>query len=464
MQYIDFKKIAKYSKAGPRYTSYPTAVEFTPNFDEKTLKTSFIRNDNIDKYSKNKLPLSLYIHLPFCRSACYFCGCNVIYTSKGDKKDRYITYLKKELELLKQSMNTQRKVVQFHFGGGTPTFFDAKQLDEVIGLVKDIFPNFSPDAEVSCEIDPRHFERSQMKVFKKGGFNRLSFGVQDFDEKVQIAIHRTQSVDFVGNAVQLAREFGINSINFDLIYGLPFQTYESFEETLKKVTDLSPDRLAVFNYAHVPWLKKTMRKIDETKLPLPDEKLRILERSIAFLGEKGYKMVGMDHFAKTTDELYLASQKGELRRNFQGYTTRGFSQTIGIGLTSIGEGKDYYTQNYKDMQNYEKALDSGILPVERGIRLSNEDVIRKEVIMGLMNNLSLEFKNIEDKFHLDFKTSFKAELEKLETYEKAGLISITPSKISATPTGGMLIRNIAMIFDRYLHKIPPEQRRFSKTV
>lgn len=464
MQHIDFKKIAQYSKAGPRYTSYPTAVEFTTSFNEEALKNSFIRNDNIDEYSKNKLPLSLYVHLPFCRSACYFCGCNVIYTSKEDKKDRYIAYLKKELELLKTSMNTQRKVVQFHFGGGTPTFFDAKQLDEVIQLVRNVFPNFSPDAEISCEIDPRHFEHSQMKVFQKRGFNRLSFGVQDFDEKVQIAIHRTQSVDFVGNAVKLARNFGIGSINFDLIYGLPFQTYESFEETLKKVTDLSPDRLAIFNYAHVPWLKKTMRKIDETKLPLPDEKLRILKRSIAFLNEKGYKMIGMDHFAKTTDELYLASQKGELRRNFQGYTTRGFSQTIGIGLTSIGEGKDYYTQNYKDMQSYEKALDNGVLPVERGIRLSNEDIIRKEVIMGLMNNLSLEFENIGDKFHLDFKTHFKMELEKLKVYEKSGLISITSQGISTTPTGGMLIRNIAMVFDQYLEKFPPDQQRFSKTV
>ncbi|PAF47456.1 oxygen-independent coproporphyrinogen III oxidase [Helicobacter sp. 12S02232-10] len=461
---IDFKKFVKYSKSGPRYTSYPTAVEFNSSFDNEALKASFERNDNIDAYSKEKLPLSLYVHLPFCRSACYFCGCNVIYTSKEDKKDRYIIYLQKELEILKKCMNTNREVVQFHFGGGTPTFFDSTQLREVIRLVREAFPNFASNAEISCEIDPRHFNRDQMQVLKLGGFNRLSFGVQDFEPKVQEAVHRIQGIDFVQNSVMLAREFGINSINFDLIYGLPFQTKETFEETLKKVVSLSPDRLAVFNYAHVPWMKKTMRKIDETTLPTPDNKLAILEHTIEFLENRGYKMIGMDHFAKMTDELYLASQKGELRRNFQGYTTRGFSQTIGIGLTSIGEGKDYYTQNYKDMQSYEKAIDSGILPVERGVRLTNEDIIRKEVIMGLMNNLRLDFKSIEEKFHINFKEHFKSELEALKEYEGTDLISLTDEGIYTSPTGGMLIRNIAMVFDAYLNKIPLDKRRFSKTV
>lgn len=461
---IDFKKFIKYSKSGPRYTSYPTAVEFDTQFDFNELCESFIRNDNIDLYSQNKLPLSLYVHLPFCRSACYFCGCNVIYTSKEDKKDRYISYLKKELEILKKYMNTQREVVQFHFGGGTPTFFDAPQLKEVIDLIKRNFPNFSPNAEISCEIDPRYFSFEQMEVLKNSGFNRLSFGVQDFDENVQGAVHRFQSLELVEKAVKLARDFGINSINFDLIYGLPFQSIKTFEETLKKVVSLSPDRLAVFNYAHVPWMKKTMRKIDETTLPTPDEKLAILEYVISFLEKMGYEMIGMDHFAKKTDELYQAKEKGELRRNFQGYTTRGFSQTIGIGLTSIGEGKDYYTQNYKDMESYEKALDSGILPVERGIRLSNEDIIRKEVIMELMNNLFLDYEKIEKKFHLDFRTYFSKELSQLSLYQEAELITLNHKGIYTTPTGGMLIRNIAMVFDEYLEKIPPKQRRFSKTV
>ncbi|PAF43396.1 oxygen-independent coproporphyrinogen III oxidase [Helicobacter sp. 11S03491-1] len=460
---IDFKKFVKYSKSGPRYTSYPTAVEFSPKFDYNALKDSLKRNDSMD-CPDHKLPLSLYVHLPFCRSACYFCGCNVIYTSKEDKKDRYIGYLKKELEILKKHMHTEREVVQFHFGGGTPTFFDAKQLGQVIDLIKMAFPNFASNAEISCEIDPRHFSREQMEVLKKSGFNRLSFGVQDFDEKVQEAVHRNQSVDFVGRSVELAREFGISSINFDLIYGLPFQTYETFEQTLKKVIDLSPDRLAVFNYAHVPWMKKTMRKIDETALPTPDEKLRILEHTIGFLDKEGYKMIGMDHFAKTSDELYKASIEGQLRRNFQGYTTRGFSQTIGIGLTGIGEGVDYYTQNYKDMQNYEKAIDNGVLPVERGVKLSDEDIIRKEVIMGLMNNLRLDFKNIEEKFHIKFQEYFAQELESLKEYEGTDLVSLTDKGIYTTPTGGMLIRNIAMVFDEYLQKIPIDQRRFSKTV
>ncbi|PAF54472.1 oxygen-independent coproporphyrinogen III oxidase [Helicobacter sp. 13S00482-2] len=461
---IDFKKFVKYSKSAPRYTSYPTAVEFSSDFDDNALKESFIRNDNIDAYSQNKLPLSLYVHLPFCRSACYFCACNVIYTSKEDKKDRYISYLKKELEILKKYMNVEREVVQFHFGGGTPTFFDTKQLKEVIDLIKSTFPNFAKNAEVSCEIDPRHFNEAQMEVLKNGGFNRLSFGVQDFDQRVQEAINRTQSVDLVSHCVDIARGFGIASINFDLIYGLPLQTYESFSETLKKVVALSPDRLAIFNYAHVPWMKKTMRKIDETTLPPPDEKLAILEYTITFLEKMAYKMIGMDHFAKATDELYKASVQGELRRNFQGYTTRGFSQTIGMGLTSIGEGKDYYTQNYKDMESYEKAIDSGILPVERGIRLSNEDIIRKEVIMGLMNNLKLDFKTIEERFHINFADYFKIELEQLEEYIQSDLLKITQEGIYTTPTGGMLIRNIAMVFDEYLQKIPINQRRFSKSV
>ncbi|PAF47508.1 oxygen-independent coproporphyrinogen III oxidase [Helicobacter sp. 12S02634-8] len=459
---IDFKKFVKYSKSGPRYTSYPTAIEFHQDFNATTLKDSLARNDSLAR--TQRLPLSLYVHLPFCRSACYFCGCNVIYTSKEDKKDRYIAYLKKELKLLKDSMDTQREVIQFHFGGGTPTFFDAAQLDMVMGLIKETFPHFAPDAEVSCEIDPRHFQYEQMEVLKRNGFNRLSFGVQDFDPQVQTAIHRIQPFESVQKAIGLAREFGIPSVNFDLIYGLPFQDKQTFDTTLKKVMTLSPDRLAIFNYAHVPWLKKTMRKIDETTLPTPDKKLAILEHTIAFLATQGYAMIGMDHFAKKTDELYLASQKGELRRNFQGYTTRGFSQTIGIGLTSIGEGRDYYTQNYKDMQSYESALDAGVLPVERGVRLSDEDILRKEVIMGLMNNLKLEFAPIEERFGIDFKEYFKTELASLGEYIEADLVLVDNKGIYTTPTGGMLIRNIAMAFDAYLTKLPTDQHKFSKTV
>lgn len=460
---IDFGQFAKYSKSAPRYTSYPTAVEFNTDFSYDDLRESLKRNDSFDT-QECRLPLSLYVHLPFCQSACYFCGCNVIYTSKQDKKDRYISYLQKELEILSTLMNTSREVVQLHFGGGTPTFFDSNQLAKVIMLVKSAFPNFANNAEISCEIDPRHFEISQMNALKEGGFNRLSFGVQDFDEAVQKAVHRFQSVELVKKAVKIARNNGINSINFDLIYGLPKQNLNSFIATLQKVVKLSPDRLAIFNYAHIPWLKKTMRKIDENDLPSPQEKLEILKSTIDFLGENSYEMIGMDHFAKKSDELYIAKQQGELRRNFQGYTTRGFSQTIGIGLTSIGEGRDYYAQNVKDIASYENALDSGKIPIERGIRLNKEDMLRKEVIMGLMNNLKLDFSPIEKAHNIAFKSHFASEIEKLQEYVNIGVLEINDKGIYPTITGGLLIRNIAMVFDTYLNVLPQEKRVFSKTI
>ncbi|MCE3036262.1 oxygen-independent coproporphyrinogen III oxidase [Helicobacter sp. faydin-H20] len=456
---IDFKKFSSYSKSGPRYTSYPTAVEFSENFTQETLQEAFLRNDK-----RKDIPLSIYVHLPFCKSACYFCACNVIYTNSEEKKERYLGYLRKELEILKTHMDTRREVVQLHFGGGTPTYFSAKQLEEVITLIRSTFTNFASNAEVSCEIDPRHFTEDQMIVLKNGGFNRVSFGVQDFDEKVQKAINRYQSMELMQNVVGIARKHGIFSINFDLIYGLPYQDINTFEETLKKAISLKPDRFAIFNYAHVPWIKRTMANIDESTLPTPENKLKILEFTIKFLQENDYKMIGMDHFAKADDELYLASQKGELRRNFQGYTTRGFSQTIGIGLTSIGEGVDYYVQNYKDIKKYEKALDEGKLPVERGVVLDFDDILRKEVIMQLMNNSKLYFYKIEEKFLIDFKEHFAKELQALQVFVDDGILEITEEGIFANPTGSMLIRNIAMCFDAYLEKIPQEKRRFSKTI
>ncbi|TLD83400.1 oxygen-independent coproporphyrinogen III oxidase [Helicobacter trogontum] len=455
---IDFSKLAKYSKPGPRYTSYPTANEFHKDFNAVTLLESFKRADS--KY-KDK-DLSLYTHLPFCKSACYFCGCNVIYTSKEDKKERYIQYLKKELTLLKDSMDTTRKVVQFHFGGGTPTFFDAGQLQTITQMIKDVFPNFSESCEISCEIDPRHFNEEQMVVLKNCGFNRISFGVQDFDMKVQQHINRIQPFSLVENSVALARKYNINSINFDLIYGLPYQNEKSFANTLESVIKLSPERLAIFNYAHVPWVKKTMRKIDETTLPSPEEKLKILQNTIEFLHDNDYEMIGMDHFAKKNDTLCVAKHEGELRRNFQGYTTKGFSQTIGIGLTAIGEGVDYYTQNHKDMANYEASLDNNTLPVAQGILLSPEDILRKEVIMSLMNNAKLDFDVVNRSFGIDCIQHFSNELEALKPMCELGLLTMDSHRIEVSATGKMLIRNIAMIFDTYFTKNITKQ--FSKTI
>ena len=454
---IDFKKFEKYSRPGPRYTSYPTAPEFNSSFTKEKLIEKY-KNDD-----KNK-PLSLYIHIPFCRSACYFCGCNVIYTSKEDKKEHYIKYLELELELLKNYIDTNRVVTQMHFGGGTPTFLSPEQLDRVIKLIKKTFPNFDSEAEISCEVDPRFFTKEHMEVLKNGGTNRISFGVQDFDEVVQNTIHRIQPFELTKNVMQIARDAGIDSINIDLIYGLPHQTKQSFHQTLLKVLELNPDRVATFNYAHVPWLVKTQRKFDESTFCSPAEKLEILKDIIDTFTNNGYKMVGMDHFAKPDDELFKAIDKGELHRNFQGYTTKGGATLIGIGVTSIGEGEDWYVQNYKDLKNWESSLERGELPVFRGIELSEDDKIRKFVIMELMSNFKLDIKRVEEKFGINFNEYFKDAIEKLQEFVEAGLLEISKNKIEANLTGAMLIRNIAMPFDAYLNKIPESQRRFSKTI
>ena len=457
MSQIDFKQFVKYSKPGPRYTSYPTAVEFSEAF-------TYDRYVEKLKNRDAKKPLSIYIHLPFCRSACYFCGCNVVFTSKEEKKVRYIDYLTRELAILADTMDTSSEVVQFHFGGGTPTFFSAEQLDEIMTKVKERFPNFSKEAEISCEIDPRFFNEDQMKVLKKHGFNRISFGVQDFDPKVQEAVHRIQPYDITKAAVDLARKYGIESINIDLIYGLPYQTLESFQKTLELAHSLDPDRLAVFNYAHVPWLKKTMRKLDETTIPSPDVKLAILQHTIDYFTTHGYRMIGMDHFAKPDDELFKAIDKGELHRNFQGYTTKGGVDLLGVGLTSIGEGEDYYAQNYKEIPQYEAAIDAGRLPFWRGVELSFDDRVRKAVIMELMSNFKLDIKRIEKEFGIDFKEYFADALKELEPMVEEGLVQISDDAITVSETGTLVIRNIAMPFDAYMQKHAASKKTFSKTV
>ena len=454
---LDFAKFTKYSKPGPRYTSYPTALEFSDSFsyDEYIKK--------LDSQDSSR-PLSLYFHLPFCRSACYFCGCNVVYTSKDDKKVRYIDYLKKELKILSKHLDCKRDVIQMHFGGGTPTFFSAQQLKEIIQEIKSYFPNFAKDAEISCEIDPRYINDEQMRVMNEEGFNRVSFGIQDFDERVQVAVHRVQPYDVTKSAMDLARKYNMHSVNTDLIYGLPYQSLETFKETLRLALTLNPDRFAVFNYAHVPWMKKTMRKIDETTLPSPKEKLQIMQYTIDYLTSNGYKMIGMDHFAKPKDELFKAIKKGELHRNFQGYTTKGGADLIGVGLTSIGEGRDYYAQNFKDMHSYEEAIDANRLPFERGVSLNEDDLIRKYVIMELMSNFKLDIKRFESIFNINFKEYFAKEIEEIQVFKNEELISISDKEILCTPTGTLLIRNIAMPFDAYMKKHVKNSKTFSKTV
>lgn len=452
---VDFDAYVKYSRPGPRYTSYPTAPEFSDKFGYD----DYIRElKNRDK----SRPLSLYLHLPFCRSACYFCGCNVVYTSKEEKKERYIDYIQKELEILSCHLDTSAEVLQMHFGGGTPTFFDDKQLDRIICAIKSKFKNYSKEAEISCEIDPRFLSQAQLDVLVGHGFNRISYGVQDFDDIVQKEIHRIQPYEITKKAIDMARAMGIKSINMDLIYGLPHQSLDSFKRTLDMTLTLDPDRLAVFNYAHVPWLKKTMRKFDEATLPSPKTKLEILKYTAEFFIKNGYKMIGMDHFAKPDDELFTALANGTLHRNFQGYTTKGGADLIGIGLTSIGECKRHYAQNFKDMPEYEAAIDRGVLPYMKGIYLSDDDLLRKAVIMSLMSNFALDIKAIEAEFGVKFFEYFKDDLKELENLSE--FVQITPEKISVNETGTLIIRNIAMCFDAYLKQIPENLRRFSKTV
>ena len=454
---IDFQKFTKYSKSGPRYTSYPTALEFNNSFNEERY---IHRLQELD----DKRGLSLYIHLPFCRSACYFCGCNVVFTSKNDKKTKYIQYLKKELKLLEKYIDKNKIIHQLHFGGGTPTYYSPSELHEIIKDIKNSFPNFAKDAELSCEIDPRFFSQEHMDILKEEGFNRLSFGVQDFDDKVQNTIHRVQTFELTKKMIQIVRDAKIDSLNIDLIYGLPYQTLESFHQTLELVKELDPNRLAVFNYAHVPWMKKTMRKFDETTLPSVNEKLNILKDIIEFFTNNGYKMVGMDHFAKEDDELFLAIEKGELHRNFQGYTTKGGNDLIGIGLTSIGSGEFYYAQNHKDLKEYEKALDENRLPIMKGCELDINDKIRQTIIMEMMSNFKLNIKKIEKEFDINFQEYFKNELKELDEFIQADLITISKENIIVNETGSMLIRNIVMPFDSYLKKIPENKRQFSKTI
>jgi len=454
---LDFAKFTKYSKPGPRYTSYPTALEFND---------AYAYDEYIQKLEAQDIsrPLSLYFHLPFCRNACYFCGCNVVFTSKEEKMLRYMEYLKRELQILSKHLDCKRKVIQMHFGGGTPTYFSAPQLKEIIEMIQSYFPNFVKGAEVSCEIDPRHINEAQMKVMHEAGFNRVSFGIQDFNDKVQAAVHRIQPYAITKAAMDLARKYKMDSVNVDLIYGLPFQTLETFKETLSLALTLNPDRFAVFNYAHVPWLKKTMRKIDETTLPLPDEKLQIMQYTIDFLTSSGYKMIGMDHFAKPEDELFKAIQKGELHRNFQGYTTKGGADLIGVGLTSIGEGVDSYNQNFKEMDEYEAAIDAQKLPFERGVVLNEDDRIRQYVIMELMSNFKLDIKRFEKLFGIDFKTYFADAIEALHPFAEDALVMLSDDFIECSQTGTLLIRNIAMPFDAYMKNHAANQKTFSKTV
>lgn len=447
-QRLEFSEqlLKKYDQTGPRYTSYPTAVQFVPTFDA-------------DRYQKIALtttkenpeqPLSLYFHIPFCDTICYYCGCSKIVTRDHSLATPYLEYLEKEINL-QQPLFGNRKVTQLHWGGGTPTFLDNDQMALLMQMTRNAFSlDESDDREFSIEIDPRSVDKDKIGLLADIGFNRLSMGIQDFDPDVQKAVNRIQSEEDTLAVIEHARKVGFKSISVDLIYGLPKQQVSTFSRTLDSIIAAKPDRVAVYNYAHMPHLFKTQRGIKEHDLPTGEVKLQILAMTIEKLTKAGYLYIGMDHFSLPDDELAIAQRQGTLHRNFQGYSTHAECDLIGLGLTSIGKVGNSYSQNEKDIESYYAALDDNRLPVLRGVELDKDDVMRRHIISELMCHSKLTYSNINELYDIDFKTYFKQELADLETFTEDNLLTFEEDGIQITPAGRMLIRNIGMQFDAYL--------------
>ncbi len=453
--HVDLDLIRKYSMPGPRYTSYPPATKFDDNVPVESLLEG-IRENN-----QTAGDLSLYFHLPFCQTLCWFCGCTTVITTKQGQSATYLEYLQKELELMGRRVNPKRQVVQLHFGGGTPTFLLPEEIRTLGRMIRERFP-FANDIEAGAEIDPRRLTRDHLVALREAGFNRTSLGVQDNDPQVQAAIHRIQPFEQTKTVVEWAREEGFQSVNIDLIYGLPHQTAASFARTLDQVLELRPDRFAIFNYAHVPWIKPAQRILEDRVLPSAEMKLEILKLTIETLTNAGYEYVGMDHFARADDELAVAQRNKSLQRNFQGYSTRGGADIYAFGMSAISQAGDYYWQNEKELPLYYGALDAGRSPIVRGYILTPEDKLRRQVIMRLMCDLSLNFADMSAALGVDFEDHFARELDSLADMQADGLIERQPDGLIVTDLGRLLIRNIAMRFDEYL---PAEkERRFSKTI
>ena len=452
---FDRELIASLPASGPRYTSYPTADRFYNEFQQPeyiaTLENTL---------SGSLKPISLYVHIPFCNVICYYCGCNKVITKDTRKADEYLTYLEKEMALLAPHLHGKHKLAQLHFGGGTPTFLSDEQLERVFAMIREHF-ELLPDGEYSIEIDPRKVSRESVFKLGKLGFNRMSVGIQDFDPKVQAAVNRIQTVEETRNVIEAAREAGFKSISVDLIYGLPHQSVESIKPTLETVLSLSPDRLALYHYAHLPHIFKPQRRIDTNAVPSSEEKLDILQYAVHLLDERGYVFIGMDHFAKPEDELAIALREGRLQRNFQGYSTYADCDLVAIGVSSIGKIGDTYSQNERDLEQYYAALDNNRLPIMRGFQLSDDDVMRRQIIQDLMCRFALELSD----YRADFAEYFAEEIPDLQRIAELGLIEWQPEtgSLKVTPKGRFLIRNIAMIFDYYLrHK--ETKAKYSQTV
>jgi oxygen-independent coproporphyrinogen III oxidase len=445
----------KYNTAGPRYTSYPTAPVWQDSYDAQTHQR-VIQETNSPAHP-NPHPLSLYAHLPFCEQRCLFCGCNVVITRQKDQAEKYLGYLFQEMETIAN---------WFHWGGGTPTYLSEEQMERLFHFQTQLF-NLHPEAEIAIEVDPRVTTLSQIDVLKGLGFNRISLGVQDFNPKVQAAIHRIQPLDMTARTVEYCRSLGFEGLNFDLIYGLPYQSVESFEKTVQEVIELSPDRIALYNYAHVPWLSPHQNQIPEAALPEVETKFRILQTALEMLTQAGYLYIGMDHFAKPTDELSLALENGNLHRNFMGYTVQKGnlpSDLYGFGVSAISGFQGHFAQNWRKLSQYYEALDAGHIPTMRGYILSEEDRLRQYVILSILCQGTILYANIEQRFNVDFQTHFGDAFPQLNAMAQDGLIEFTDSGFTVTSLGRLFSRNIAMPFDEYLPKLSGDKPTFSKTV
>ncbi|WP_038250802.1 oxygen-independent coproporphyrinogen III oxidase [Ghiorsea bivora] len=455
---FNLELIKKHDKAGPRYTSYPTAPMFHDGVG------SSVYASTLKKVATDDAPLSLYIHIPFCNTVCYYCGCNKIVTKQYDRAQPYLDLLFKEIDTVADLVGKTRPVTQLHFGGGTPTFLNDKQIRALMGKLKACFQFVDDDsAEYSIEMDPRECTPETVKTLREVGFNRMSMGVQDFDPVVQKAVNRIQSKEVTLNVLNDARREGFKSMNIDLMYGLPHQTVETFDTTLNQIITFSPDRIALFNYAHLPEMFMPQRRIDASAMPSPQEKLNILEHSINKLIDAGYVFIGMDHFAKPDDELTIAQAQGKLYRNFQGYSTHADCDLIGLGLTSIGYVGGSFFQNQKEMDVYQASIEHDGLAVFRGYTLSKEDHLRRAVIMRLMCDFKIEFTAFEQEFGINFKQHFLDSLADLQEMQADGLLELSDTELRVLPVGRLMIRNVAMVFDEHLrHKT--EQKQFSKVL
>ncbi len=452
--------LRRFDVPGPRYTSYPTADRFVEAFgqDDYVLALEQRRLGTTAK----ALPLSLYVHIPFCESLCYYCACNKIITKHHDRAEVYLRYLSREVDLHTAHCGTGQVVSQLHLGGGTPTFLSDAGLRELMAMLQRSF-TLAPGGEYSIEVDPRTVDAGRLALLAELGFNRLSFGVQDFDPEVQKAVHRVQPAEQVFALVESARALGFDSINVDLIYGLPRQTPESFERTLAQVVQLRPDRIALYAYAHLPERFKPQRRIVPAELPTASGKLSMLSRSLDAFMDAGYVYVGMDHFALPTDSLAVAKRQGRLHRNFQGYSTQPDCDLIGLGVSAIGRVGATYSQNAKTLDEYYDFLDQGRLPVVRGLALTRDDLVRRAVIMALMCQGELLFEPMEQAWLIDFRQYFASELAQLEDMAEQGLVRLGPDGVEVTATGWFFVRGIAMVFDRYL-QADRNRARFSRII